>query len=363
MNFHGWAKAVLGIACVIFTWSSGNSRAEAANLRGKEIYNYYCYQCHGYSGDAQTLASTYLDPGPRNFTAADPIRLSMEIMVDAVSHGRPGTAMVGFESILSSEDIRAVGGYIRQSFMGKTRTRARYHTAENGWDRHDRYQAAYPFVNKEIPLDTPWEDLTDAGRRGKQLYLKTCVSCHDHGPVPDQGPIWELYTVTYPHHEEEAHGGEDLKVDNGGEYAKYFPYSVHRETPVETSLTGAEHRGRNLYRDNCAFCHAGDGTGRNWIGSFLQPRPTNLSRPRTPAMSETRMHALIKRGIPGTSMPAWGQVLADGQISDIVVYIANVLSASGPDWAQQMDSKSPSATAAIGWTRRHPVSGEGQTVQ
>ena len=33
--------------------------------QGREIYNYRCYFCHGYSGDAKTLASSYLDPPPR----------------------------------------------------------------------------------------------------------------------------------------------------------------------------------------------------------------------------------------------------------------------------------------------------------
>ena len=28
--------------------------------RGRAIYNFRCYFCHGYSGDARTLAATYL---------------------------------------------------------------------------------------------------------------------------------------------------------------------------------------------------------------------------------------------------------------------------------------------------------------
>ncbi len=37
--------------------------------RERAIYNFRCYFCHGYSGDAKTLASTYLKPQPRDFTS------------------------------------------------------------------------------------------------------------------------------------------------------------------------------------------------------------------------------------------------------------------------------------------------------
>ena len=61
---------------------------------GKEIYRFYCYQCHAYSGNARTLSSTYLDPPPRDFTAETHSSLPEERMLDAVSNGRAGTAMV-----------------------------------------------------------------------------------------------------------------------------------------------------------------------------------------------------------------------------------------------------------------------------
>ena len=32
---------------------------------GEAIYRFYCYQCHGYAGNAETLASASLSPPPR----------------------------------------------------------------------------------------------------------------------------------------------------------------------------------------------------------------------------------------------------------------------------------------------------------
>ena len=58
----------------LLLWLAGAPGAQAADPGmdfgdGESVYRFYCYQCHGYAGNARTLASTYLDPKPRDFTA------------------------------------------------------------------------------------------------------------------------------------------------------------------------------------------------------------------------------------------------------------------------------------------------------
>ncbi|NCF38329.1 MAG: c-type cytochrome, partial [Gammaproteobacteria bacterium] len=75
-------------------------------------------------------------------------------------------------------------------------------------------------------------------------------------------------------------------------------------------------------QQNCAFCHAADGTGENWIGSFLEPKPRNLTDPKfMQAMSDDLLLERIREGIENTSMPAWKSVLSDVQIQQIISYI------------------------------------------
>ena len=77
-----------------------------------------------------------------------------------------------------------------------------------------------------------------------------------------------------------------------------------------------------LWQDNCAFCHAADGTGENWIGSFLEPKPRNLADPAFMRhMDRNTLSERIREGIKNTSMPAWKNVLDDSQISLIIDYI------------------------------------------
>ncbi len=72
------------------------------------------------------------------------------------------------------------------------------HTKENGWENHQKYAAAFPFANGEIPLDTPWAQLTEEQQQGRQLFMQSCISCHDRAVVMDEGAIWELRALSYP---------------------------------------------------------------------------------------------------------------------------------------------------------------------
>ena len=282
--------------------------------QGKATYDFYCYQCHGYSGDARTLASSYLDPKPRDFTATDPCILDRQQMIDAVTHGRHGTAMTSFSTVLGSDEISAVVDHIRTLFMQGKKPELLYHTAVTGWDDHARYQDAFPFANGEIPLDTVWESLSPAQQRGKQLFMMTCISCHDRARVINEGAIWELRALSYPR----KHYTHTRPVDG---MTGASPYAIHDIPPQQEMLTEDARRGEQLYQQNCAFCHAADGTARNWIGSFLEPRPRDLTGQQVSQMDSRRLRAVIMDGIEGTSMPAWRHVLDAGQIADILDYI------------------------------------------
>ena len=291
--------------------------AALAGTDGEAIYRYYCYQCHGYAGNAQTLASASLSPPPRDFTSVEPDELPAERIVETVLGGREGTAMVSFAAVLDEADARAVAEYIRRAFMTAEPVDARYHSPENGWTGHERYAAAFPFIDGSIPLSRPWESLDDDERRGRRLYESACVSCHDQ---PNTGtgnaPEWEPRAVSYPR-DHFSHRAPNPDLVSGAS-----PYGHHDIAPDPDGLSDRALAGRPLYQDNCAFCHAADGTGRNWIGSFLEPRPRDFTDPDFRLAADARaMQQRILHGIPGTSMPAWKDVLGPGEIEAIIAYI------------------------------------------
>lgn len=291
--------------------------ATGSEADGEAIYRYYCYQCHGYAGNAQTLASASLSPPPRDFTSVGADELPIDRIVETVLQGREGTAMVSFASVLDADDARAVAEYVHRSFLGEERIDARYHSPENGWTDHERYAEAFPFIDGSIPLSTPWESLDDAQRRGRRLYESACVSCHDQPNTGSgEGPDWDLRAVSYPR-EHFSHRQPNHDLISGAS-----PYAQHDIPPDPSGLSAEALAGRPLYQDNCAFCHAADGTGRNWIGSFLEPRPRDFTSPGFRlARDAAAMEQRILHGIPGTSMPAWKDVLSPDEIAAIVAYI------------------------------------------
>ncbi len=173
--------------------ASGEEGAEDRRLveHGRAVWNFRCYFCHGYSGDARTLATTFLDPPPRNFQATEPAALPAERIVHAIRNGVPGTSMKPFRGILSDEEIAAVAAFVRTEFLERRDPNTRYHTVENGWPDHERYRDAFAFARGDIALDRPDATLSDSERKGKRLFLATCITCHDRARVTRAGPDWQ----------------------------------------------------------------------------------------------------------------------------------------------------------------------------
>lgn len=303
--------------CSGSTTLASSDRLNSSNNHelGRAIYNYRCYFCHGYSGDANTLTATFVTPAPRDFTSTAIESLSRQYMIETVIHGKINTAMHGFYRLLDKREIELVVDFIRYEFMEKKLTNTRYHTIENGWPDHQRYEIAFPFAQGLITLDTPWEQLSEQQSEGKRLFMTSCISCHDRAIVKDEGPVWEKQSISYPRNNY-SHTVIDA-ISSASIYAK------HDIPPTVANLSPKASMGKILWQDNCAFCHAADGSGENWIGSFLVPKPRDLRDKNFMAgMTREILTQRIKYGLKNTSMPAWNHVLNQEQIQQIISYIS-----------------------------------------
>lgn len=295
---------------------AAGSDAVTPHERGRAIYNFRCYFCHGYSGDAKTLAASYLQPPPKDFATTSPEQLTREAMLAAVAKGRPGTAMMAFSDVLKENEIAEVVDFIRAEFMQGGARNTRYHTAANGWPDHDRYGAAFPFATGEVSLSVPPEELSDAQRAGRRLYMDSCVTCHDKAAREAGDVVLNPKSISYPR---AGFTPADLEIDA---VSGASPYGVHEQEPALVKPTDQETRGRELFQKNCAFCHAPDGTGKNWIGSFLQPHPRNLTDEAFAVdTDQARLRVVIAEGLPGTTMPAWKGVLSPDDIDAVAAYV------------------------------------------
>lgn len=143
---------------------------------GQRIYAEYCSVCHGDHGDGQSRATGSLNPPPRDFT--DPLartELSRARMLFSIRHGRPNTAMTGWDSQLDDAGLEAVADYIRIAFMGlepgmEMVMEPGQHAPESGGHQHDAGEA---------DLAAPLPDgLVGDIPSGRTFYNANCAICH-----------------------------------------------------------------------------------------------------------------------------------------------------------------------------------------
>ncbi|MEQ1806354.1 MAG: cytochrome c [Burkholderiaceae bacterium] len=284
---------------------------DAATLDlGRQVYNLRCYFCHGYSGDAKTLAASVLRPAPRDFTSGG--ALPRQAVADAVARGRPGTAMPPFRAVLNDAEIDAVAAFVVDEFVRRRARNTAYHTAANGWPAHERYATAFPFASGALAIDAPEHSFSADEQRGRTLYLNACVTCHDRGRVANDGPAWSWRPLSYPR----ADSGADAQAfESPGDAA------AQPRAPRLPRLSARERLGQRLFQHNCAFCHGANGTGKNWIGQFLEPKARDLTQFSLQDLPAQRLRRTIRDGLSGTSMPAWRDVLKPAEIDAVSAYV------------------------------------------
>jgi cbb3-type cytochrome c oxidase subunit III len=153
------AMAGLILGCAIFF-----GRAQVgAQARGKAVYDKHCTECHGVDGKGDGPGASYVAPRPRDFSSGRYKIRSTETgsvptdddLVNSVRHGLYGTAMPGWDRILSDADIQDVVAYIKSLSP----------------------QFATPPKTVSVAEGTP--SSPDSITRGQQVYEKLqCGKCH-----------------------------------------------------------------------------------------------------------------------------------------------------------------------------------------
>jgi thiosulfate dehydrogenase len=80
--------------------------------------------------------------------------------------------------------------------------------------------------------------------------------------------------------------------------------------------------GARLYRDKCSDCHGGPANPTSdYGGSFYLRAPQFMKQ--APDMPEHENFYIVKHGVRWTAMPAWGNVMTDSEIWQVVLVLSH----------------------------------------
>lgn len=164
--------------------------------------------------------------------------------------------------------------------------------------------------------------------RGRQLYLYSCATCHgEQGQGSQFGPpvvgvgtaMVDFYLRTgrmpIPWNTVQAQAGGGKPLFSSADIAALDAYVGSLGSggdPIPDVHPGDPVKGRDLYEQNCASCHAPSGVGYTQVGGRIAPSVLH---------DDPTVVADAIRSGPNT-MPQFGaSVLDDSQLDDVVAYV------------------------------------------
>lgn len=356
---------------------------QAAGKGGQQtpaaLYHNFCSVCHGDQGDGNSRAKGSLKPPPRDFTSFQSAQeLTRERMIAATRNGVPGTAMVGWQSQLTEEEIVKVVDYVRDTFMrpsvasDASRGRqiyARVCSVCHGdrgtgsmWASANLNPAprdfASPGAKAELTRDRMLTALANgrpntamqgyAGRLSKQdmeavvdyirgafmrvpeesagisgTHARGVPGAPEGGQKGDKKVAKAAEKGEHKHDHKHEHGdAEDHAAHGHGTGTLTKDGKIDMRAPMPNGLVGNFAAGKKFYDANCATCHGVKGDGQGPRAYFINPKPAVFTNAKSrSSMNRPVLFDGVATGRRGTEMPAWDKVLTKQEIADVAEYV------------------------------------------
>lgn len=336
-------------AALLLCLASGQAAAAPAAAAGAALrpavnYHNYCSVCHGDRGNGQSRAQASLYPPPRDFTTPDAAQLSRARLIEAISEGRPGTAMTAWKDQMSRQEIEELADYLRNTFMSAALnadgSRGRIVYSKNCAVCHgERGDGRSRAQHSLIP---PPRNFTAPSARAELSEARMIASVtHGRADTAMAGFAHQLSrddiraVVSYIRNGFMA--GHDVRGISGVSQARGYAAAPARpaapaaaapapapdfRAPMPNGLKGDIAKGAAFYMQNCATCHGTTGDGRGPRAYFIMPKPRNFLHPAArEQFNRPAVYKAVAEGKLGTEMPGWATVLSAQQIADVSEFV------------------------------------------
>ncbi len=96
--------------------------------------------------------------------------------------------------------------------------------------------------------------------------------------------------------------------------------------PVPPATKQQLERGAELYARLCATCHGPRGKGKGKLANDLVGSPTDFTDEKQATFfSEQARLYIIRQGIEGTPMLGWGNILTEGDLLAVYLYVRSLI--------------------------------------
>ena len=337
-NDEFWPDPMLGFV------TQANWRKDFTHLKGKEFLEANCAQCHTEENFAGT---PHVNRGRQLFFQYNCFGCHK---IDGLSEGTLGPELTEagrkYKIDYLWESIVEPRANLATSFMPQfkmpwedTRDLVIFLKSRKGFNYNEtglsRYRAK---INPKMEGPeaaamtgaalTPAALKTPARVTGFELLDQhSCFACHklndkDGGIAPDlswegllRDPDWLFAHFKNPRDRMPDSIMPSFRYTNQI-FEDMTAYLASLKTPAKFTA------GADVYKNICARCHGDKADGMGVTEPYLDPAPRNLAKGsflRT--KPRQRLLDSIHNGVPGTSMPPWGKVLTDEQISGTLDYV------------------------------------------
>lgn len=206
--------------------------------------------------------------------------------------------------------------------------------------------AAAPETGEHVPFD-----LNPTQQTGRTIFQMVCWTCHGQsgrgdGPAVKAGSITtappsfqtEGYARAKPDELERRFRAAMAGADPNHPHMQYVASIVKPEeftaalsyVPVlayPPEIPGSAWGGKAIFDFRCAGCHGKDGRGDGPAAeTLIEVRPADFTRDTLIAQHNfDGLYQRIREGgraVHGSAMPPWGVILSEGEIWDLVAYLA-----------------------------------------
>ena len=160
-------------------------QARRKNIMGLDLYKFRCEVCHGEFGMGDGIAAERMYPKPRDFSLAlfkYKTSPGMQLPLDrdlfnTIKFGLPGTAMPGWEPLMTDEQINSLLPVIKS--FDFTIAWAPEDADDELFDDEGRYtKTDFNVVTESEPLTGQVAYSDESVKKGREAFLKSCKECH-----------------------------------------------------------------------------------------------------------------------------------------------------------------------------------------